>query len=52
MKKAIALVFVLILTLGLVACKSNETGDIDNFTPSENSSSAESVALGSQTVEL
>lgn len=52
MKKAIALVFVLILTLGLVACKSNETGDIDNFTPSENSSSAESVALGTQTVEL
>ena len=52
MKKAIALVFVLILMLGFVACKSNETGDIDNFTPSENSSSAESVALGAQTVEL
>ncbi len=46
MKKAIALVFVLILMLGFVACKSNETGDIDNFTPSENDSSAESVALG------
>lgn len=52
MKKAIALVFVLILMLGFVACKSNETGDIDNFTPNENSSSVESVPLGAQTVEL
>lgn len=52
MKKAIALVFVLILMLGFVACKSNETGDIDNFTPSENNSSAESVALGTQSIEL
>ena len=52
MKKAIVLIFVLILMLGLAACKSNETGDIDNSTPSENSSSIESVALGTQTVEL
>lgn len=52
MKKAIVLIFVLILMLGLAACKSNETGDIDNFTPSKNSSSVESVALGMQTVEL
>ena len=52
MKKAITLVFVLILMLGFVACKSNETGVVDNFTPSENSSSVKSVALGAQTVEL
>ena len=52
MKKAIILVFVLILMLGFAACKSNETGDIDNFTPSENSSSVKSVALGAKSVEL
>ena len=33
MKKALSLVFVLILMLGFVACKSNETGDIDTFAP-------------------
>ena len=52
MKKALSLVFVLILMLGFVACKSNETGDIDTFTPNENSSGVESIALGVQTVEL
>ena len=52
MKKAISLVFVLILMLGFVACKSNETGDIDTFAPNENSSGVESIALGVQTVEL
>lgn len=52
MKKALSLVFVLILMLGFVACKSNETGDIDTFAPNENSSGAESIALGVQTVEL
>lgn len=52
MKKAISLVFVLILMLGFVACKSNETGDIDTFAPDENSSGVESIALGVQTVEL
>ena len=31
MKKAISLVFMLILVLGFVSCKSNETGDIDTF---------------------
>lgn len=52
MKKALSLVFVLILMLGFVACKSNETGDIDTFAPNENSSGVESIALGVQTVEL
>ena len=52
MKKAISLVFVLILMLGFVACKSNETGDIDTFALDENSSGVESIALGVQTVEL
>ena len=52
MKKAISLVFVLILMFGFVACKSNETGDIDTFAPNENSSGVESIALGVQTVEL
>ena len=52
MKKAISLVFMLILVLGLVSCKSNETGDIDTFAPNENSSGVESIALGVQTVEL
>lgn len=52
MKKAISLVFVLILMLGFVACKSNETGDIDTFAPNENSSGVESITLGVQTVEL
>ena len=52
MKKAISLVFVLILMLGFVACKSNETGDIDTFALNENSSGVESIALGVQTVEL
>lgn len=46
MKKALSLVFVLILMLGFVACKSNETGDIDTFAPNENSSGVESIALG------
>lgn len=52
MKKAISLVFVLILMFGFVACKSNEAGDIDTFAPDENSSGVESIALGVQTVEL
>lgn len=52
MKKALSLVFVLILMLGFVACKSNETGDIDTFAPNENSSGVESIALGVQTVKL
>ena len=52
MKKALSLVFVLTLMLGFVACKSNETGDIDTFAPNENSSGVESIALGVQTVEL
>lgn len=52
MKKALSLVFVLILMLGFVACKSNETGDIDTFAPNENSSGVERIALGVQTVEL
>ena len=52
MKKALSLVFVLILMLGFVACKSNETGDIDTFAPNKNSSGVESIALGVQTVEL
>ena len=52
MKKAISLVFVLILMFGFVACKSNETGDIDTFALDENSSGVESIALGVQTVEL
>lgn len=52
MKKALSLVFVLILMLGFVACKSNETGDIDTFAPNENSSGVESITLGVQTVEL
>lgn len=52
MKKALSLVFVLILMLGFVACKANETGDIDTFAPNENSSGVESIALGVQTVEL
>lgn len=52
MKKALSLVFVLILMLGFVACKSNETGDIDTFAPNENSPGVESIALGVQTVEL
>lgn len=52
MKKALSLVFVLILMLGFVACESNETGDIDTFAPNENSSGVESIALGVQTVEL
>ena len=52
MKKALSLVFVLILMLGFVACKSNETGDIVTFAPNENSSGVESIALGVQTVEL
>lgn len=52
MKKALSLVFVLILMLGFVACKSNETGDIDTFALDENSSGVESIALGVQTVEL
>ena len=52
MKKALSLVFVLILMLGFVACKSNETGDIDTFAPNGNSSGVESIALGVQTVEL
>ena len=52
MKKAISLVFMLILVLGFVSCKSNETGDIDTFAPNENSSGVESIALGVQTVEL
>ena len=52
MKKALSLVFVLILMLGFVACKSNETVDIDTFAQNENSSGVESIALGVQTVEL
>ena len=52
MKKALSLVFVLILMLGFVACKSNETGELDTFAPNENSSGVESIALGVQTVAL
>ena len=37
---------------GLVACKSNETNDIDSFTQSENSSEAEGIAIGTQSAAL